>query len=320
MALLGGGLCIAVAPARGQPRSGTHRIGFLSQQPQGQTSSFAEAFVDGLRDAGYVEGQNLTIEWRFAQDREGLVAFANELAQMKLGAIVTTGGPAVRALRQATSTTPIIMSFSGDPVGTGLVPSLSRPGGNLTGPSFMSPDLSAKRVEVLAEAFPAAQRVATLWNPEDPVYALELERTERAVRSLGRTLLPIAVRSPTEFETAFAEMVGARADALIVFAHTLTILNRRSLIDLANRHRMPTMYGLIEYVTDGGLIAYGPRLAEVYRRAAVYVDRILKGGNPADLPIEQPSKFELAINLKTVKALGLDMPSALLARADEVIE
>src|SRR5215203_5787142 len=181
-----------------QGRSKPHRIGFLSQQP-GQSSLYSRTFVEGLRELGYVEGQNITIEWRLTADSDKLRAFAAELAGMNLDVIVTGGGPAVRAAKQATSTIPIVMSFSGDPVGTGLVPSLSRPGGNLTGFSFMSPDLSAKRVEVLAETFPTVRRLATLWNPEDPVYALELERTEGAARGLGMTLLPTAVRAAGEF-------------------------------------------------------------------------------------------------------------------------
>ena len=221
-------------------RSKPHRIGFLSQQP-GQSSLFSRTFIEGLRDLGYVEGQNIAIEWRMTPDRQ---RSAVELAAMNLDAIVTGGGPAVRAAKQATSTTPIVMGYSGDPVGTGLVPSLSRPGGNLTGFSFMSPDLSAKRVEVLAEAFPTVRRLATLWDPEDPVYALELERTERAARSLGMTLLPTAVRAAGESEAAFAAMVTAEADALIVFAHSLTLANSRHLIEIANRQRFPTMYGV----------------------------------------------------------------------------
>src|SRR3954466_726475 len=298
-----------------QVRSKPHRIGFLSQQPS-QSSLFSRTFVEGLWDLGYVEGQNITIEWRLTPGSDKLRAFAAELAGMNLDVIVTGGGAGVRAARQATSTIPIVMSFSGDPVGTGLVPSLSRPGSNLTGLSFMSPDLSAKRVGVLAEAFPAVRRLATLWNPEDPVYALELERTEKAARGLGMTLLPIAVRAVAEFEAAFSEIVAAGADCLVVFAHSLTIANSRGLIELANRQRFPTMYGLREYVVEGGLIAYGPRLAELFRRTASYVDRVLKGTKPADMPLEQPTKFELTLNLKTAKALQLTIPPQLLARTD----
>ncbi len=311
----------AAWPGMGQAqlRSKPYRIGFLSQQP-GQTSLFSRTFVEGLRDLGHIEGRNITIEWRLTPDREKLAGFAAELAGMNLDVIVTGGGPAVRAAKQATRTTPIVMGFSGDPVGTGLVPSLSQPGGNLTGFSFMSPDLSAKRVEVLAEAFPAVRRLAALWNPEDPVYALELERTEKAARDLGMTLLPTAVRAAGEFEAAFGEMTAAGANGLIVFAHALTLANSRSLIEIANRQRFPTMYGLREYVVEGGLIAYGPRVTDSYRRAAFYVDRILKGAKPADMPVEQPTKFELALNLKTARAHGLEVAPTIIAQADEVIE
>jgi putative tryptophan/tyrosine transport system substrate-binding protein len=300
-----------------------HRIGYLSggTPSSARTSALVEAFRDGLRELGYVEGRNLTIEWRFSEGRgEQFPALANELSQLKVEAIVTTGGPATRAAKQATNTIPIVMAFSGDPVGTGLVASIARPGGNLTGLSFMSPELSAKRLELLREAFPKVTRVATLWNPDDPVYALELQRTEAAARGLGISLQPIEVRGVADFEAAFASMARHRADALIVFAHTLTILNQRRLVELANRDRLPTMYGLREFVTGGGLIAYGPSLSALYRRAAFYVDRIFKGAKPADLPVEQPTKFELLINLKTAKALGLTIPPSLLLRADHVIE
>jgi putative ABC transport system substrate-binding protein len=318
LAMLAGAPSPRRAWAQAQPLR-SYRIGFLSQQP-GRTSLFSRTFVEAMRDLGYVEGRNLTIEWRLTPDREKLTAFAAELVGLNPDVIVTGGGPAVRAVLQATRTIPIVMGFSGDPVGTGLVPNLARPGGNLTGFSFMAPDLSAKRVEVLAEAFPAVRRLATLWDPQDPVYALELERTEAAARGLNMTLLPVAVRAAGELEAAFSERVATGADGLIVFAHSLTLANSRSIVDLANRQRFPTLYGLREYVLEGGLIAYGPRITDSFRRAASYVDRILKGGKPADIPIEQPTKFELAVNLKTAKVLGLTIAPALVARADEVIE
>jgi putative ABC transport system substrate-binding protein len=299
----------------------THRIGFLSQ---GLASSpFVAAFREGLRELGYSEGQNISIEWRFASPSrlgEELNAFANELVGLKLEAIVTTGGPATRAMKQATSAIPIVMAFSGDPVGTGLIESLSRPGKNLTGLSFMSPDLSAKRLQVLIEAFSKINRVATLWNPDDPVYALELQGTETAARSFGVILRPLQVRTRDDFAPAFAAMVQDNADAVIVFAHTLTIGNRGSVTELANRQRLPAMYGIREFVDEGGLIAYGPSLRALYKRAAFFVDKILKGTKPADLPVEQPTKFELVINLKTAKGLGLPIPATLLARADKAIE
>src|SRR2546428_2635511 len=313
------GLLAAPFAGDAQQAGKVHRIGYLSQGG-GPSSPLVQVFRDGLREFGYVEGQNLTIEWRFTNRDEQLPSVANELIQLKVEGIVTTGGPATRAVQQATSTITIIMTFSGDPVGTGLIASLARPGGNLTGLSFMSPDLSAKRLELLRETFPKIRRVAALRNPDDPVYPPGLSRTEAAARAPGIPLQPIEVRARGDFEAAFAAMARDRADALIAFAHTLTIQGRRELIDLANRHRLPTMYGLREFVNDGGLIAYGPSLTALFRRAAFYVDKILKGAKAADLPAEQPTKFELVVNLKTAKALGLTIPQGVLLRADHVVE
>ena len=317
MALVSGGLLAAPLASEAQQPGKSHRIGYLSSGAS-PSPSLIQAFREGLQELGYVEGRNITIESR--SGGQLITSLANELVQLKVEVIVASGGPAVRAVQQATTTIPIVMAFSGDPVGTGLVASLARPGGNLTGLSFMSPDLSAKRLELLRETVPKATRVAALWNPDDPVYGLELRRTETTARALGITLHAIEVRAPHDFEAAFATAAKDRADAMIVFAHTLTIFNRREIIDLASRYRLPIMYGLREYVNDGGLIAYGPSLSQLYRRAAFYVDKILKGAKPADLPVEQPTKFELVINLKTAKALGLTLPPSLLGRADEVIQ
>jgi putative ABC transport system substrate-binding protein len=316
IALLGGASALPLA-ARAQQAGRVRRIGFLGTGNISNPEILV--FRNSLREFGYAEGRNLAIEWRFVE-LNALPTFANELVQLNPDAIVATGGPAVRAVQQATHTIPIIMSFSGDPVGTGLIASLARPGGNLTGLSLMSPDLSAKRVELLREAFPKIGRVATLWNPDDPVYALELQRTDAAARALGITLQPIEVRARVDFEAAFSVMARDHADALIVFAHGLTISNRPDLVTLANRLRLPTMYGLRQYVNDGGLMSYGPNLSALYGRAAIFVDKILKGAKPADLPVEQPTKFELVVNVKTAKALGLTIPESFLLRADEVIE
>ena len=318
-------LLLLAAPlgVEAQQTEKVHRIGYLSggSPSSARTSLLVEAFRDGLRELGYVEGRNIAIEWRFSEGRgEQFPTLANELSQLQVEVIVATGGPATRAAKQATSTIPIVMAFSGDPVGTGLIASIARPGGNLTGLSFMSPELSAKRLELLRVGFPKIARVAALWNPDDPVYALELQRTEDAARRFGIILQPIEVRGVEDFEAAFASIARHRADALIVFAHTLTIVNQRALVELANRDRLPTMYGLREFVTGGGLIAYGPSLSALYRRAAFYVDKIFKGAKPADLPVEQPTKFELLINVKTTKALGLTISPSLLLRADHVIE
>ncbi len=317
--LLGGTAAWPLTARAQQPRR-IPRIAVLNPG-DGPSSPQIGAFRKGLRELGYIEGQNIAIDWHFPEGgSESLPALARELVLAKPDAIVATGGPAVRAVMQATSTIPIVMSFSGDPVGTGLIDSLARPGGHLTGLSLMSPDLSAKRLEILKEAFPKISRVATFWNPDDAVYHLELQRTETAARALGVTLQPVEVRARGDFEGAFAAMARNGADALIVFAHGLTIANRQSLVGLANGQRLPAMYGLREHTVEGGLMSYGPSRAELYRRAAGYVDKILKGAKPADLPVEQPTKFELVINLKTAKALGLEVPPTLLARADEVNE
>jgi putative tryptophan/tyrosine transport system substrate-binding protein len=306
--------------ANAQPSSKLHRIGYLSGPASSASAPLVQAFRNGLGDFGYIEGQNISVEWRFSRGNEELPSLANELIQLKVAGVVATGGPAIRAVKQLTDSIPIIMAFSGDPVGTGLIGSLGRPGGNLTGLSLMSPDLSAKRVEILKEALPRIRRVATLWNPDDPVYALELQRTEAAAQALNISLHPVEARARDDFEAAFVGMVRAQADALIVFAHGLTILNRDRLIELASQNRMPTIYGTRESVTDGGLMAYGPSIPVLYRRAAFYVDKILKGTKPGDIPVEQPTSFELVVNLRTAKALGLEIPATLLARADEVIE
>jgi len=306
--------------AQAQPQVKLHRIGYLSSPAGSAQPPLVQAFRDGLHDFGYVEGRSIAIEWRFSRSNEELPSLANELVQLNLEAVVATGGPAIRAIKQLTDATPIVMAFSGDPIGTGLIGSLGRPGGNLTGLSMISPDLSGKRLEILKEALTTIRRVATLWNPDDPVYALELQRTEPAALTFGISLQPIEVRVPDDFAGAFVAMTKSQADALIVFAHGLTVLNRGKLIELASRHRLPTMYGTRENATDGGLMAYGPSIKALYRRAAFYVDKILKGAKPADLPVEQPTMFELVINLKTAKALGIEIPQTLLARADEVIE
>jgi putative tryptophan/tyrosine transport system substrate-binding protein len=316
---LGGAAAWALG-ARAQQAVKLPRIGYLSSPAGSASPPLVQAFRDGLGDFGYVEGRSIAIEWRFSRSNEDLPSLANELIRLKPEAVVATGGPAIRAVKALTDSIPIVMAFSGDPVGTGLIGSLGRPGGNLTGLSMMSPDLSAKRLEILKEVLPRIRRVSTLWNPDDPVYALELKRTEAAARGLDISLHAVEVRTRDDFEPAFAVMTKSQADALVVFAHGLTILNRDKLIELAGRHRLPTMYGTRENVTDGGLMAYGPSIPALYRRAAFYIDKILKGIKPADIPVEQPAKFELVINLKTAKALGVDVPPALLARADEVIE
>jgi putative tryptophan/tyrosine transport system substrate-binding protein len=294
------------------------RVGILNSDTA-QDARVGE-FRDGLRELGYVEGQNLLIIYRWAdghQDR--LPALADDLLASNVDVIVAIGASVWAAKRQ-TSTVPIVIAFSGDPVGTAMVSSLARPGGNITGLSFMSSDLAAKRLELLKQTFPRIARVAVLYLPAEVSTVPELRETEAAARTISVTLQPLAVRHPKDLEPLFAAATRERADALLVFAHAFAFVHRDRIIELAARQRLPTMYGWREFVDVGGLMSYGPNVNTILRRAAGYVDRILKGAKPGDLPIEQPTKFELIINLKTAKALGLTIPPSLLARADQVIE
>ena len=283
-----------------------------------------DAFRLGLTELGYIEGRNIVIEYRAADGKiERLPGLATELVGLKVDLIVALATPAGRAAQQATTTIPIVVTAMGDPVRDGLVASLARPGGNITGTTFLGPELVPKRLSFLRELLPTISRVAVLWHPgafSEPTIREMLNEVAQAARTLGVQLQLVEVRSADEFDHAFTTMVGARAEALFQFPSTLFFNERRRIVDLAARHRLPAMFNAREFVQLGGLIAYGANLAELNRRAAAYVDRILKGAKPFDLPIEQPTKFELFINLKTAKALGLAVPDRLLVGADEVIE
>jgi len=283
-----------------------------------------EAFLKGLRDLGYVEGRNLVIEYRSADGKvERLRALAAELVSLKVDVILAPASVHVLAAKQATRTIPIVFVNSGDPVASGLVTSLARPGGNVTGLSTLAVDLIGKCLEQLPQAIPGVSPVAVLWNPGDGAERTEkdmLKRAEVAGRALGMRLQFVEVRGPADFDRAFSEMTGGRAGALTVLQSTMFFLERRRLVDLAAKNRLPAVYTSREFVDAGGLMSYGPDFADLFRRAASYVDKILKGAKPADLPVEQATKFELVINLKTAKALGLTIPQSLLLRADRVIE
>jgi putative ABC transport system substrate-binding protein len=273
-----------------------------------------------IRELGYIEGQHVTIESRATVRRLDLLPdLATNLVLLQVDIVVAAGDPAIAAVKHATRTIPIIMVASADPVGSGLVASLARPGGNLTGLSALAPELSGKRLQLLREALPGVVRVAVLWNPADPAKALELRELQMAARALGVQLHLLEVRGPDDFEPAFATMTRERAEALMALGDPLTVSYRPQIVDLAAKHRLPAMYDLREFVDAGGFIAYGPSLRAVFRRAAYYVDRILRGARPSDLPVEQPTQFELIINLKTAQALGLTLPPSLLLWADEVI-
>ncbi len=279
----------------------------------------AEQFRQALKALGYVEGQNLTLIQRFADGQmDRLPGLAAALVNDNLDVMISIG-PAAWAAKRATTTVPIVIAFSGDLVRSGMVSNLARPGGNITGFSYMSTELAGKRLELLHQAF-ASGRIGILYNPDEPATVLEMRETEIAARAIGATLQPLPVRRPDELENAFAIAVSEKVGALLVFSHGFAVLHERRIIDAAAKQRLPVMYGWRDFVEKGGLFSYGPDIRTMVRKAASYVDRIVKGENPGDLPVEQPTKFELVINRKTADALGLTIPPTLIARADEVIE
>jgi putative ABC transport system substrate-binding protein len=279
-----------------------------------------DAFRQGLREFGYVEGQNVVIDYRYTEGRDDRLAdLATELVRLKVDLILTRGTPAALAAKQATGTIPVVMAASGDPLGTGIVASLARPGGNVTGLSAFVRDLQAKRVELLSEMVPGIARVAGLFNMSNPALPLEWKEVEMAARSLGIQPQLLDVRTPEDLGRAFDAAITQRADALVVGIDGLTQTHRRPIADLAAQHRLPAIYAGREFVDAGGLISYGVSYADLYYRAASFVNKIFKGTKPADLPVEQPTTFELVINLKTAQALGLTIPPTLLFQADEVI-
>ena len=309
--------------ADAQPLAKVPRIGFLAAfSPTPEVSHFIEAFRQGLRDLGYVEGRNIVIEYRWAHSSfERLPDLAAELVRLKVDIIVAVVTQASLAAKNATGTIPIVMVGVSDPVGSGLIASLGRPGGNITGTSGMAAELVGKQLELLKETVPKASRVAVLWNPANPVWQAQMLReTQVAARALGLRVQLLEARGPDELEGAFAAMTRERASALLVQVDVIFALHARRLADLAAKRRVPAMYGSREHVEAGGLMSYAPNIPDLFRRAATYVDKILKGAKPADLPVEQPTRFELIINLKTAKALGLTIPPSLLVRADQVIE
>jgi putative tryptophan/tyrosine transport system substrate-binding protein len=298
-----------------------HRIGYLATNPVPQ-EFIRGPFVQAMRELGYIEGQNLVIETRSANNRpERLPVLAAELVRLKVDIIVTGGDGEVRAARQATMTIPIVMAPGGDPVRAGFVASLSRPGGNVTGLSWVSPELSAKLLELLKGAVPNVSRVAILWNSANPTKVIDFDETRRAAQALGLAVSSIEVKTANNLESAFGGIKRARPDALVVLVdEVLSPATFAGIAEFAIRQRLPSILGQPAYAATGGLIAYGPTVREVYQRAATFVDKLLKGAKPAELPVEQPTKFVLAINLQTAKALGLTIPPSLLLRADEVIQ
>ena len=311
---------LGVAAEAQQPTK-VPRIGYLSTDSPTTIAERIEAFRQGLRELGYAEGKNIVIEWRFAEGKaDRLPGLAAELVRLKVDVIVTSGPAATRAAKEATVTLPIVTAQDPDPVGNGLVASLARPGRNITGLSTLAPEISGKRLELVKEIVPGLSRVAVLASSTTPGNAQALRETELAARAFGVQLQYLNVRSAKDIEPAFRAAAKGHADAVLVLQSPVFVNERTQLADLAVKGRMPAIYDRREFVDDGGLICYGTNFADLSRRAATYVDRILKGAKPADLPVEQPEKFELVINLKAAKQIGLTIPPNVLARADKVIK
>ncbi|HXB03803.1 MAG TPA: ABC transporter substrate-binding protein [Candidatus Angelobacter sp.] len=321
LATLAGGFLASRLAVEAQPAPKTARIGFLSLSP-GPTPTMD--ISPGLRELGWIEGQNLAIEYRWAASREDqLPALAAELVRLKVDVIVTSSTPAAQAAKRATTTIPIVATFVADPVGSGLVASLARPGGNITGLTTLATGLVAKRLELLKAVVSGSTRVAVLWQPGalgERTMRDMMEETQVAGRTLALQLQFVEARRPDDFEQAFSAMREARAGGVLVFPNPILFEARRSIVAHAAKSRLPVVYPWREAASVGGFMSYSTNFPDMYRRAATYVDKILKGAKPADLPIEQPTKFELVINLKTAKALGLTIPPSLLQRADQVIE
>ena len=317
--MIGAALSAPLA-AQAQQVGKVPRIGFLFYGSPGSSPEL-DALRQGLRELGYIEGQNIAIEYRFASGRvERLPELAAELVRLKVDVIVTPTTPASQAAKQATGTIPIVFAGVADAVGAGLITNFARPGGNVTGLASISAELGGKRLELLKQVAPKASRVAVLYNPADRSNVLMLKDMQESAPALGLTLQPLEVRGPGELEDAFVAMTRARAHALFGVAGILTFEHRRALVDLAAKNRIPAMWGHRQFVDAGGLMSYAVNYYDQVRGAATYVDKILKGAKPGDLPVEQPTKFELVVNLKTAKALGLTIPRSVLLRADEVIQ
>jgi len=307
-------------PAQAQQATKIPRIGYLSAGSASANSPRIEAFRQGLRELGYVEGKDMIIEWRYAEQKlDRLPALAAELVRLKVDVIVTSGPSVTRAAKAATTTIPIVMSFDIDPVGNGFVASLARPGGNITGLSALHPEISGKRLELLKEIVPRLSRVAVLGSSTVPGYAQELKEIELAAGAFKVQLQHLDVLHPKDLETAFRAAGKGRADAVLVLSSPVFGSHRTQIAELAIKGRLPAIYYTAQWVEDGGLVSYGVNTRDLDRRAATYVDKILKGRTPADLPVEQPMKFDFVINLKAAKQIGLTIPPNVLVRADRVI-
>jgi putative ABC transport system substrate-binding protein len=318
--LVGAGLVVAPLTADAQQAAKVARIGFLGNSTAALEANLVGPFREGLREFGYVEGQNILIEYRWAEGQyERFPALIAELLARKVDVIVTAGTPATLAVKRATASVPLVMIAVGDPVGTGIVPSLSQPGGNITGLTSIAPEIEGKRLELLREVIPNVSHIAVLWNAANPIQVIQERETQAAAQVLRMKMLSLGVRTKEEIEDALAAIVRERPGALLVLADRLFLHHRTRIMDFAAKHRLPGVHAYRELVESGGLMSFGPSYAGMHRRAAYFVDRILKGAKPADLPVERPATFELVINLKAAKALGLTIPQSVLLRATEVI-
>ena len=318
-------LCIAVflgglLGPHGSEAQQSVRIGFISTSTTRVSSPFLVALRQGLKDLGYEERKNLIIEYRFAESTEQLPAMAADLVKLKVDVILAGGSEGITAAKNATQTIPIVMTNSGDAVKAGYVASLARPGSNITGLTQISPELAGKRLQILKELVPRLSRVAVLWYPLHPNTPITFKETQAAAEILGLRVLSLEVKEPKGFEDAFTTLARERIAGLVVLRDPFTVRHRALITESALKLRLPTIYETGDYVQAGGLMFYGPNFADMFRRSATYVDKILKGAKPADLPVEQPTKFEMAINMKTAKALGLTIPPSLMIRVDQIIE
>jgi putative ABC transport system substrate-binding protein len=314
-------MLVAPLPGGAQQPAKVPRVGLLLQGTSASLMARLEGFRQGLRERGYVEGKTIALEERFDEDREErLPALAADLVHLQVDVIVAAATPAVKAAQRVTTTIPIVIVHSADPVGLGFATSLARPSGNITGLSSMSPELSGKRLQLLKEAVPKLSRIAVLWNAANPGTAIAFEELQDAARVLRLRVQSLEVRRIEDLAPAVKGVTGQRTVGLVTLLDPLVVSQRVSIVELAAEKRLPAMYPTMEFVKAGGLMAYGPDLVDSYRRAAIFVDKILKGAKPADLPVEQPTKFNFAINLKTAKALGLTFPRFIRVRADEVIQ
>ena len=314
-------LVVAGAVAQAQQPAKVPRIGFQLDAPASAVTARTAAFRQGLRELGYIEGKNIIIEWRSAEGKlERRSELAAELVRLKVDVIVSAGASVTRAVKEATSTIPIVMGQDTDPVGSGFVASLAQPGGNITGLATLSPEMGGKLLELLKEILPRLSRLAVLGNSTTPGDAQALKETELAAESFKVKLQYLEIRNPNHIDTAFRAATRDPADALLVLGNPVLNAHRKQIVELAVKHRLPATYARPEFIDAGGLMYYGTNYNDLFRRAATYVDRILKGAKPADLPVEQPTKFELIINLKAAKQIGLTIPPNVLARADKVIK